>query len=246
MRPLARWTIGPVSDIGFEILDESVRSFTSIYPEFDCVICHNFIDEQKVNHLGVATHKQEASTVPCKLTPPSDSEEEASGCGWKLAPPRLRPEAHELWIDNDLVIRRRIEEIDEWLASPDSGLISEGLGRCRVFGAFDRFVPTGIHACAGLFGLPPGFDFYRSILFYMPYLDKGTLGGYDEQGLTAAIVLNMPKCIMVPNTQCRIWEDHMPPMSQLPAAIHFVAANRKPWHRGWKSYSKLKKSMIMV
>jgi hypothetical protein len=233
MRPLVRWTIGATNALGLTILRESVESFRSAYPEFDTIICYN-----NMGHTALLEYDnilpQEETMLPHPLRKQDvNNYGESTGCGWKLCPPRLRPEAHELWLDNDLVICRRIEEIDAWLDG-DKAIITEGLARRRMFGVFDHLIKPDLRLCAGLFGLPPGFDFAAAISERLPLLHGLPLGGFDEQGLTASVVSNMPY-IMVPLTQVHICEDHMPTGHNYPG-YHFVGANRKDWHRGWRAY----------
>lgn len=230
---LARWTIGPVSSIGKDILRESVSYFARLYPEFDRIVCYNHIEPAELYGIDADLHEQTSSIF--SLRPPDDNPEEASGCGWKLCPARLRPDEHELWLDNDLVICQRLPSIECWMTERSVAIISEGLQRKRMYGEFDQFVSSELHVCAGLFGLPPGFDFQEKILFYMRFATK-PLGGYDEQGLTTAVITNSDEWILVPLSELCIAEDHVPFPDMLPSAVHFVGANRKPWHRGWKSY----------
>lgn len=249
MRPLARWTIGDVSDTGKEILVESVRLFRRIYPEFDRVVCYNNLEASSIAHLEADLFEQKESMSVCPLRENDKSiDSEAMGCGWKLCPARLRPEGCELWIDNDLVIRQRISEIDNWVTAADHGVITEGLHRQRMFGLFDKFIQSHIRACAGMFGLPPGFDFAEAIRRYKPVLEESgrELGGFDEQGLTVAVVTNMSSYKIIPLQTVWISEDHVPFPTTSHSAYHFVAANRKPWHRGWKKYKSLKSSCLMI
>jgi hypothetical protein len=239
MRPLARWTIGNVSHTGKEILRESVKMFKEVYPEFDYLVCCNGVNLEQFRDLEVDLLQQEASMFPYALRE-HDPEDygEATGCGWKLCPPRLNPDGCELWMDNDIVIMDRIQEIDDWLDAKEHSIISEGHPRARMFGLFDRFIKSGLHACAGLFGLPPKFDFKQAILPYLSVLihDSKPLGGFDEQGLTVAAVTNGTKYVIVPIDKVFICEDLSVLPTTLPPAIHFVGANRKHWHRGWKQY----------
>jgi hypothetical protein len=239
MKLFARWTIGPVSVTGHEILRKSIAEFSLVYPEFERVVCFNHININKIQDLSkfATLHNQNEETVPCKLLAPDDNLEEATGCGWKLVPPRLNIDSLELFIDNDIIIRKRLPQIDEWIERKDCGLIAEGLNRKRMYGIFDSFVPPNIHANAGLFGLPPGLDFGKQIVDYANLLHSG-LGGFNEQGLTVAIIVNMPKYIMVPLSKLHISEDSSDFPKKIPDAIHFVGANRKEWHRGWKIYKE--------
>lgn len=247
MKPIARWTIGPVTSCGKKILRESVSIFTSIYPEFDRIICFNNLNCSELSDLSklVSLYKQEEKSAPCLLSAPDNNLEEAIGCGWKLAPPRLDTNSLELFIDNDVIIRKRLPQIDEWIERGDCGLIAEGLSRKRMYGIYDAFIPQGINANAGLFGLPPGFDFQKEITEYASFLNGG-LGGYNEQGLTVATIINMKNYIMVPLEKLHISEDHVDFPNVLPDAIHFVGANRKEWHKGWQSYQSRIKSISIL
>lgn len=234
MKPLARWTIGPTCQIGRDILKESVRLFAKAYPEFDRVVCYNHVEQPQLSNVDF--YPQSEDEAPCPLARPDSDPESATGCGWKLSPPRLRPGSHELFIDNDIVIRQRLPAIDSWLSDGESGLVSEGLHRQRMFGAFDGHIPPHVRACAGMFGLPPGFDFSERIRHYWPLMLGKPLGGYNEQGLTVATVVNMSRYVLVPLEELFICEDHATFPQIIPPALHFVAANRKPWHRGWMHY----------
>lgn len=238
MRPLVRWTVGPVGDTGRAILGESVARFTEAYPEFDAVVCCNQVDPRDCGRLGVPVFEQRAEHAPLPVRGHDPSAlDEAAGCGWKLCPPRLREGGYELFLDNDVVVTERLPQIGDWLAG-GGGLIAEGLRRRRMYGVFDGMVPQGVHVCAGVFGLPPGFDFGAVIRERGKVLAAAglTLGGFDEQGLTASAVTGLPHYRVIPLTTLHIAEDHVPfPDSPFPA-YHFVGANRKPWHRGWKAY----------
>jgi hypothetical protein len=246
LRKIARWTIGPVSNSGQEILRESILKFSYIYPEFERILCYNNINEEIVEDLShiCKLYKQESNTVPCKLSDPDENVEEATGCGWKLAPPRIDIESMELFIDNDLIIRKRLPQIDEWIKNSNCFLIAEGLSRVRMYGVFDPFIPEKIHANAGIFGIPSGFDFYKKISDYSLFLED-SLGGYNEQGLTVATIVNTKNYIMIPLSVLHISEDHEGFPKKIPDAIHFVGANRKNWHRGWAFYKNSIKKLII-
>lgn len=247
MKALVRWTIGPVSRTGKEILRESVKYFARLYPEFERVICYNHVEEAELRDMAhlVNYHRQDQHSVPVDLSAPQAfNVDEAVGCGWKLAPPRLNPDGLELFLDNDVVLRERLPELDLWLEQGDLFIIAEGLRRKRMYGVYDRIIPRHVHACAGVFGLPGGYDFAHHIETHKHFLvDKG-LGGYDEQGLSVAAVVNSGKYLVIPITSLHISEDHLTFPERLPPAIHFVGANRKDWHRGWKAYRSRKILMM--
>lgn len=242
-KPLVRWTIGPVADLGYEILLESVVKFSEVYPEFDRVICYNNIDKNKLkkfeNHAQL--HEQTDIDLPCGVLSPVSMSDKATGCGWKLSPPRLRINSLELFLDNDVVIFSRIKEIDDWIFSKRHGIITEG--KWRIFGGFESFVNQNYKLCAGLFGLPPFLNFYKHIRHFYSYFGK-PLDAFDEQGLSAAVVSNMKNFYIVPIQKLRIVENHdiFPDiLNESIGGIHFVGINRKIDHNGWRLYKKLNK-----
>jgi hypothetical protein len=215
-----------------------------VYPEFDFVICYNNLssdEEEKLMRSGVPLHHQRKS----ELGLPVCWEEGKSALGksdvfvWKLVPPRLRPESHELWVDNDIVIRDRIPEIDEWLKS-NTGLISVGF--YPDYGIFKDRISSDFKSCAGLFGLPPNFDFEDKIL---EHCNGRVLQGYDEQGLVTLIVSEMEGYVRVSIDHMRslaperkLW-DYPLGMRDWPIGMHFHHTNHSGWHCPWSTYKLL-------
>jgi len=242
--PIARWTVGQVSNYGMEILRRSLRTFEDIYPEFDLVVCCNNIDRDKLPKFNsnIHVHFQKADELDYHLTSFCDPlegvahrEAGSAGSGWKLVPPRLNIGTHELWIDNDIIIINKMRDIDLWLEKTDCGIISEGLH--RIFGVYEPLIPKQLKLCAGLFGLPPCFDFHTTILKYCETLKGKSLGHYDEQGLVAATITNMNHFIVVPQKRLKIIESHHE-LDFLVDGIHFVGANKLQKHNAWEEYKK--------
>jgi hypothetical protein len=151
------------------------------------------------------------------------------GWGWKLVPPRLRIDAHELWIDNDIVFRERLPSIDVWLKT-NKAIISTGLQ--RAYGIFEDSIKDETPYCAGFFGLPPGLDFGERIKHYCQQLKGTPLGYYDEQGITVSVVLeNNP--VVVPLSELSIVKKLTKPY---PKAMHFIGVNRTANHEAWSQY----------
>lgn len=169
MKPLVRWTIGKPDFHGLEVLRHSVRSFQRIYGDrFDYVLCYNNVSPDKLD-LNIDLYEQSAvHGMP-----------EPTGVAWKLYPPRLVPDRHEIFIDNDLLICRPIEEIEWFLETDSRFFITEGL--FGLYGQFSGRVEGKLNS--GLFGFPPNFDLG-------PYL-KGVSSWsskFDEQGLVSLAV----------------------------------------------------------
>jgi hypothetical protein len=245
MKPLARWTLGPVSQCGKDILRESIKQFPKVYPGWDMILCCNNLHEkdlQFVMTLPVDVLVQDSSMISYPLKLPDEVPKGAgmAGSGWKLAPPRLRKESHELWIDNDIIIREPIPAINDWLEAQTT-CFSEGLN--RLYGIYDEDIPPDLKACAGLFGVPPYYDFNSKILDKCRKLDGKPLGHYDEQGLVISTMTSSNDHIVIPLSQVAICENHLPQI--FPPGIHFVGANRKNCAR-WKEYQQRKHLITLL
>ena len=230
MRPLWRWTICDVAKLGWEIFIESVRHAPKVYPEFDFVICYNNLMEDRLASLQKYSIPLLAQDESMSVVP----HYEVKVCkdfAWKIIPPRLRIEAHELWVDNDLVIRDRIPAIDDWLAI-NTGIISKGFSSC--YGRFADKIDPDVDCCAGFFGLPPHFDFGAWIIEAC----KGEpLVEFDEQGLVVYTVSKLPDFIVVPYFNLRMWGHWQSEFnSSFPEGIHFCGANRTDQLRSWDYY----------
>jgi hypothetical protein len=78
---------------------------------------------------------------------------------WKFYPPRLSPEDHEVFLDNDLVIYSGFPEFNDFRSRSDSAIVSSA--HRAFFGNFKPKIETPINT--GFFGIPPGFDFASKI-----------------------------------------------------------------------------------
>lgn len=222
MRPLIRWTIGPTHECGIACLKESVRRMRKLYPECDLVICHNQLGEDglcAVRELGVELYDQNERTDSLPYPPLG-----GYYVAWKLYPPRLRGGSHEILIDNDIVLTKRVREIDEFLTADDVFLTYEGLH--GLHGMYADDVPKGLRVNSGIVGLPPGFDYAGAIR----QLARPWQGYFDEQGLVAAVICSRPKFLMIPQPVVPIVEHdfsleaHDANLSC--CGYHFVGANK--------------------
>ena len=229
--------MGSVSEAGWECLSESARVTPRVYPEFDYVICYNSLDEKQLRRLrsfGIPLHEQKSEDigVPHEFT--KETTQKVQNHAWKLCPLRLRPEAHEVWIDNDIIIWDRIEEIDEFLLS-DKPIVSQTWSR-ELYGSFDEDVPDGCSICAGFFGLPPNYPFEEKIKEMIFF--KGPLSGYDEQGMIASMITNNDKgwIGIAPYrlNQLGWWAYY----KQMPQGGHFIRLNTGT-NSGWETYKML-------
>lgn len=228
MKPIVRWTIGPTVNAGLEILKYSVEKFDIIYPFFEKIICFNQIEKTKLPKFNceVEIYEQKTSDISIEIQNYSKSEKHGNtGSAWKLLPPRLNINTHELWLDNDIVLFEKIPLIDEWLKTN----YFLGLnGKNRIYGEYDKMIPKNLKICAGLFGLPPNFDFHQEIIEKSKIL-KEPLGYYNEQGLVANILASK-ETIFIPQHILKNLEPR-DEYNDYPG-IHFVGANRKQ-HKAW-------------
>jgi len=213
---LIRITVGPVSEQGMDVLRWSVQNFKALYPECDVCVCFNQIGSGSLSKLNVPLVKQE-DYIHSLPYPPLDDYQVA----WKIYPPRLRPDEHEVIVDNDILVFKRIKELDDFLKS-DSVLLYQGLneGRC---GQYQDLVPSGIRINSGIFGMPPGFDpEFESII--RPWNNY-----YDEQGLVAAALLRHPRYQILPLTKVPIvqvgWSIKDFLRNEQICGIHFAGVN---------------------
>jgi hypothetical protein len=216
MKPLVRWTIGQVHALGFRTLKEAVNSFTNIYTDtFDYVIAHNSLDESQVNEiasLGVPLHNVSYNNEI--KYPPSDSK-------WKLYPPRMRMDTHEIILDNDILWFKKLPEIDEFLAD-SKFLVCDG--RKRNLGKFDQYVPKGMRLNSGIVGYPPGFDLQQAISDVLSR-ESGNFWRHwnDDQGVLATIILNTNNYIQISQASVSI---SYPEYNPSQFATHFCGINK--------------------
>jgi hypothetical protein len=236
MKPLARWTIGPCRPEGFDILKWAIYNFKNLYPQFDCIICHNQLTKEqlaKVKNIGVELCDQE-KYLNSNLYPPKDG----YNVHWKLYPPRLRTESHELIMDNDIIFWKHINEIDSFLSN-SIPLISQALR--RSYGRYNHMVPRPLCINSGIIGLPPDFDFKEDI---NELLNRkgGWLGrnkdfvNFDEQGIVA-VVLSKNEHYIIPTTtvSCLPAKGDLAAVLRNPmlCGIHFIGMNYLD-HQWWK------------
>lgn len=198
-KPLWRWTVGDVHWHGLEGLADAVdRTQRALGKDaWDWVFCCNSLPPDKATFIQILADSYDVRVVDAHQHIPSFI---IGRTAWKMAPPRLAFDRHEVHADNDIIICRRIPEIDRWLARTDLTLVLQE--RLRAFGRYDDCLPPEVTANGGLFGLPPYWDFEAALkdhlkgpVYHMPD---------DEQGLCVAtlwsirhIVIPAKRIIMV-------------------------------------------------
>jgi hypothetical protein len=235
MKPLVRWIVGPVFPKGFRCLALSYKKLRGVYGDsLDYLICHNQLNpsqREEVEAIGCPSQDQFPYHFPVPPTywPSDPGNMDGSRNCWKLHPPRLRQEAHEIILDNDIVIADRLPTIDAFLTS-SRPMLAEGLQ--RNYGQFVGNVPEGVVLNSGIIGLPPGFDFRGRLLNLLP--PGWEWGGFfDEQGLVvSSLVGDNP--LVVGLDEVAICQPHERPTEA--HGHHFVGLNSNPEHFGWEQF----------
>jgi hypothetical protein len=172
VKPLIRWTIGPTTKEGCDALELSIKCWKKVYKNFDLIVCYNLWNE-RLKKLDVELISQEQFSNYNLIKPKGNS--------WKLYPPRLRPNSHEIFIDNDLVLYKKVDIIDEFLESFDLFFIT-----CGLMTHHNPFSTACINS--GLFGIPPHFDLQKEIDEAIIRVNLKDWEFFDEQGLVGSII----------------------------------------------------------
>jgi hypothetical protein len=234
--PIVRWTVGDVSESGFQALQLSIRgAHRLIGPDARYVVCVNSVPVDRARALAgpVPEHVEWRAVTRDELAPfirPHLDGGLAEGVGWKFAPFRLDPDRPELALDNDCILWDLPEALRLWLdAGGGVRVIAEDVRAC--FGQFaslcgDEPRNSGIRA------LPAGFDLegrMRRVLTQVPAVMSSEL---DEQGLQVAAVSadGPPAVVRVSEVSiCSPFPPHLPHLGACGA--HFVGVNARslPW-----------------
>lgn len=242
-----RWTIGDVSQRGFEALRLSIWGAQKIFGKAaEYVVCVNSLplDEARdrtgdvsrnVNWLDVS------QDVPAFLREHLDSAM-AEGVGWKFAPLRLRPDRFELALDNDCILWSMPGAIAQWLAGDHQRRCIMAEDVRAMYGRFaDQCGPEPRNG--GLRGWPPGFDMERELREVLQQA-ASTHGSpivltseLDEQGLQTAAMSREAPLLAVSIDEVTIsspFYPHRPDLGRCGA--HFVGLNAR--HIPWNYYDR--------
>jgi len=238
MKPIARWTIGNTSAAGYECLCRSIESFLKLY-DAEVVICHNCSTEKIMKECvgNFRLLNQQEISEKSKIKP--------AGVSWKLYPPRIDINRHEIVIDNDIIFVDQIPEIGAFLKS-DCTLLLEG--DSRTYGRFERYVPEGYQINSGIFGMPPRFDLHKYVDFYCrsdweinAFGQHKESKTFDEQGLVALALLNYHKYAIIPSTSVTNCEREL----VMAKAMHFIGLNRRKHHYPYALYKSAKTKLYL-
>lgn len=238
-----RWTLGDVSDRGYEALRLSLWGAYHLFgPDAAYAVCYNNVPRQKALDLvgptppGVVWHDA-TNDVP-EFIKANFEQGMAEGVGWKLAPLRFfPPDRHELSLDNDCILWSLPAALQEWQNAPAGAqtcVMAEDVKAC--FGQFEALCPPEARN-AGIRGLPPGFDLeaaLRDMLAQNPVVMTSEL---DEQGLQTAALSRHGTTLAVTLDEVTICSPFWPHLPHLgTCGAHFVGTNAR--HIPWNYYDR--------
>lgn len=236
MKPLVKWTIGPTNPQGYESLEFSISSFQKFY-DAEIIICHNC---PAANLPSVIKNFELIDQRKLSLSGPKPI-----GVAWKLYPPRIDINRHELSVDNDLILNQKIDEIENFFTS-DSTLLLED--NSRTYGRFESHVPLGFQINSGLYGMPPGFDLEPYIKFYAgkewqknAFAQYDSSETFDEQGLIALALLNYTRYVIISNKSITNCENQL----NIGQGCHFIGLNRNKYHVPYRLFRSMKKKIYL-
>jgi len=112
-KTILRWTIGKVSRDGMRCLIMSFQNLFALYGDrFEYFICYNNIKKNELRwtkKYPITLVCQHDFTSDLKIDPIKENP-----C-WKLYPARLDLDCHEIFIDNDLILYKKIPIIDRFI-----------------------------------------------------------------------------------------------------------------------------------
>jgi hypothetical protein len=245
--------VGNCLQQGLDVLAESIRVTTRALGEndWDWMICYNGLTKEGVKFLidaigGRSIELVAQSWADCpienKLGTPrrKDGSFEWNGmrCGgtlWKVCPPRMRIDSHELVVDNDVILLRKFPQIDKWLVSESALVLEE---KIRFYGRYAHLFKAGEKLNSGFMGFPPGYDFGKEIRKnWEENKSLESLTQADEQGLLT-YTLNQHDNIRISKNQMVevLARDYKTEVTGQEEGLHFTQCNRIPRHRAWTKY----------
>lgn len=230
-----RWTVGDVSDLGYEALAASIlgarrvfgtdAAYTVVVNSVDVHEARRRVGEAESAATFVAAEREH---LPRQLLAHLD-DGMTEGTAWKLAPPRLFPERFELALDNDCILWAIPTAVRDWLEAGEGCLIAEDVRAGN--GHFAALVDDAPRN-SGIRGFPPGFDLDGAIAALLRAHPVQLTSELDEQGLSVALIARARRSWLVGLDDvpiCSPFWPHRPELGRCGA--HFVGLNVRqlPW-----------------
>jgi hypothetical protein len=166
---------------------ESIYHFKRLYgDQFVSAVCFNCDGISLQKGLVDMVIDQRLVSHSLSLNPPRSNLK--GGPAWKFYPPRLSPNTHELLIDNDLILYRKTDKIEEFLQTDDVFVLTEAAKRSYTDWA-EHYIRTGFEINTGIIGLPPYYDLASNLNQAVDYFHlKHWSDHFDEQSLVAYLL----------------------------------------------------------
>jgi hypothetical protein len=232
-----RWTIGDVSDNGWQALRLSIlgarRSFG---PSAAYAVCVNSVPLEtaraRVGDVAADVEWVAVSRddVPAAIRARFDAGM-AEGVAWKLAPLRLFPERWELSLDNDCILWDLPAGMGGWLEQGDPRRCLLAEDARALFGQFTPFCGPEPRN-AGIRGLPPEYPLEEALRRLVEAVPTVLSSELDEQGLQVAAVsmLKPPAVVAIEDvTICSPFPPHRPDLGRCGAHFCGLNARHYPW-----------------
>ncbi|YBV95195.1 hypothetical protein M1D80_16330 [Phyllobacteriaceae bacterium JZ32] len=234
-----RWTVGDVSDFGFEALRLSIWGAAKAFgPDAALAVVVNSVPvEEACRRTGPVPHRVRwlaAGGTPDFLNSHLDHGM-AEGVAWKLAPLRVFPDCFEIALDNDCILWGIPPTVDVWRwEEPPRCLIAADVK--NAFGAFtDLTRPEPRNT--GIRGFPPGYDPGAALQTVLRDHSLPLRSELDEQGLQALAMDRGRPAHIVPTEEVTICSPFWPQQPYLGrAGAHFVGLNAR--HLPWSYYDR--------
>ncbi|RTK95658.1 MAG: hypothetical protein EKK64_06180 [Neisseriaceae bacterium] len=231
VKPLIRWTVGPVSNNGFECLNHSFKMLYKLYGDsFKYLVCYNNLTDAQVKNLPpVERINQNKITNKIPINFPKKNP------AWKLYSPRFNMNGYEILLDNDVVI---YEDIFTEILKEDTICVTEAIAR-SYSKTYIELIPEGFNINSGFICLPPFYDFQNEIIKEIKNLEiKEWKNFFDEQSLVAITLSKQ-------NTKIISIEDIFVCYNELKKGkygLHFVGLNYDNFSF-WEKYKNLNKKL---
>jgi len=242
-----RWTMGDVGERGFEALRLSIWGAWNIFgSDAAYTVCVNTVSldqaRARTGRVPDAVAWHDATRALPGFLRGLFGPGMAEGVGWKLAPLRCFPHAHEISLDNDCILWRLPPSIEAWIQErhPNACLMAEDVTAC--YGQFASQCPREPRN-AGIRGLPPGFDLDAALREAIALREREAgaplhlESELDEQGLqAAALSLRAPlRAVALREVAvCSPFHPHLPEPGECGA--HFVGLNTR--HIAWDYHGR--------
>lgn len=183
---------------------------------------------------------------------------------WKFCPARLNINCHEIICDNDVVLIKKIDKIDEFLSSSKVLMVADPI---KYQGIFNRFFTVDERYNAGFIGIPPQYDMKEELCkMWIENNSPQALNQADEQGLATAalkkhefLTISKEEMMLIhPNggtdykyydaVNERNYYDEVPVdfYENGSSAYHFVRINKVDVHLQWEQFKATMKKKTFI